>query len=103
VGDKFACPNCAGLMLRLVETGGKFDVAEVKTVSCPDCDDVLELPDDARAGDEVICRGRRYRLTYEFGSFAAEPLVKSQAEDPRIASSRRSDGAAGAGGAIYPG
>jgi hypothetical protein len=33
---------------------------------------VLTLPEDARAGDSVRCCGRRYRLTFEYGAFAAE-------------------------------
>ncbi len=43
------------------------------TVSCPDCDRDIVLPETAKAGDLVECCGRRYRLTFEFGAFAAEP------------------------------
>jgi hypothetical protein len=39
-------------------------------VSCPDCDELLTLP----AGDLIECCGRRYRLTFEYGAFAAEVL-----------------------------
>ena len=42
-------------------------------VSCPDCNTVITLPEDARAGDTIECCGRRYRLTFEYGAFAAEP------------------------------
>ncbi len=42
-------------------------------VSCPDCDRIITLPEDAKAGDTVECCGRRYRLTFEYGTFAAEP------------------------------
>ena len=42
-------------------------------VSCPDCETVLTLSEDAKPGDFVDCCGRRYRLTFEYGAFAAEP------------------------------
>jgi len=42
-------------------------------VSCPDCERVITLSEDAKAGDAVECCGRRYRLTFEYGAFAAEP------------------------------
>jgi hypothetical protein len=42
-------------------------------VSCPDCDRVITLPEDVRPGDTIECSGRRYRLTFEYGAFAAEP------------------------------
>jgi hypothetical protein len=43
-------------------------------VSCPDCDQVITLPEEARPGDTIDCGGRRYRLTFEYGAFAAEPV-----------------------------
>jgi hypothetical protein len=43
-------------------------------VSCPECDELVTLPDDARAGNEIECCGRRYRLTFEYGAFAAEAV-----------------------------
>ena len=42
-------------------------------VSCPECDRVITLPAEAKAGDTIECGGRRYRLTFEYGAFAAEP------------------------------
>lgn len=42
-------------------------------VSCPDCDTLITLPEDAKAGDRIECCGRRYRLTFEYGAFAVEP------------------------------
>jgi hypothetical protein len=33
---------------------------------------MLTLPEGAQAGDAINCCGRRYRLTFEYGSFAAE-------------------------------
>jgi hypothetical protein len=41
-------------------------------VSCPACNETLTLPESAKAGDAVECCGRRYRLTFEYGAFAAE-------------------------------
>jgi hypothetical protein len=52
--------------------GGRWKAALAYRVSCPSCDDVRTLPDDAKAGDAIDCCGRRYRLTFEDGAFAAE-------------------------------
>ena len=43
-------------------------------VSCPDCERTVTLPEEARAGDLIECCGRRYRLTFEYGAYAAEAL-----------------------------
>jgi hypothetical protein len=43
-------------------------------VSCPECAKQVTLPEGARAGDLVGCCGRTYRLTFEYGAFAAEEL-----------------------------
>jgi hypothetical protein len=43
-------------------------------VSCPDCDELLTLPEGTTAGGLIECCGRRYRLTFEYGAFAAEVL-----------------------------
>jgi len=32
----------------------------------------MTLPEDARPGDTIRCCGRAYRLTFEYGVFAAE-------------------------------
>jgi len=32
----------------------------------------MTLPDDVKPGDTIRCCGRRYRLTFEYGAFAAE-------------------------------
>ena len=42
--------------------------------SCPDCGHPVTLPEDVEAGDLIECCGRRYRLTFEYGAFAAEDL-----------------------------
>lgn len=41
-------------------------------VSCPECARQVTLPEGAKAGDTIECCGRRYRLTFEYGAFAAE-------------------------------
>lgn len=45
----------------------------IQRVSCPACRQMIELPDTARADDTVTCCGRAWRLTYAWGTFAAEP------------------------------
>ncbi len=52
---------------------GRWTATIAHRVSCPDCGTVITLPEDAKAGDTVECCGRRYRLTFEYGTFAAEP------------------------------
>lgn len=70
--DLVECPNCAGHALRLKEDRGRWSATLAQRVSCPTCDEVLTLPEDAQAGDFVQCCGRRFRLTFEYGTFAAE-------------------------------
>jgi hypothetical protein len=50
---------------------GEWTATIAHTVSCPNCDAVITLSDSAKAGDLVECCGRRYRLTFEYGAFAA--------------------------------
>ena len=71
-GDLVECPNCAGHALRVREESGRWSATLAYRVSCPDCDEVITLPENAKAGDTVACCGRAYRLTFEFGAFAAE-------------------------------
>ena len=71
-GNLLACPNCAGHALRLTKGDGRWAVSLAHRVSCPTCDEVLTLPEGAKAGDAIECCGRRYRLTFEYGAFAAE-------------------------------
>jgi hypothetical protein len=70
-GDVIDCPNCAGLSLRLREEGGRWTATVAQKVSCPNCDRVITLEESAEAGDVIECCGRRYRLTFEYGAFAA--------------------------------
>jgi hypothetical protein len=32
----------------------------------------VTLPEDVKPGDRIQCCGRTYRLTFEYGAFAAE-------------------------------
>jgi hypothetical protein len=54
------------------EKGGQWVATLAYRVSCPGCSQLLTLSEDAKAGDLVECCGRRYRLTFEYGAFAAE-------------------------------
>jgi hypothetical protein len=71
-GDLLECPNCAGHLLRIQGVDGSWAATLAHRVSCPNCDQMLTLPDDAKPGDLVNCCGRDYRLTFEYGAFAAE-------------------------------
>jgi len=71
-GDLVDCPNCAGHALRVHEDAGRWSATLAYRVSCPNCDDVMTLPDDVKPGDTIRCCGRTYRLTLEYGAFAAE-------------------------------
>ena len=73
-GDLVECPNCAGHLLRAREDGGRWSATLAHRVSCPDCGQLVTLLDGAKAGDLIECCGRRYRLTFEYGAFAAEEL-----------------------------
>jgi formylmethanofuran dehydrogenase subunit E len=71
-GDLLDCLNCAGHALRLTREAGRWVATLAHRVSCPTCNETLTLPESAKAGDTVECCGRRYRLTFEYGAFAAE-------------------------------
>jgi len=73
-GDLLDCQNCAGHALRVTEAGGRWFATLAYRVSCPDCERTVTLPEEAKAGDEIECCGRRYRLTFEYGAYAAEAL-----------------------------
>jgi len=47
-------------------------VRQIHRVSCPVCDQKLEVPEEARPGDMMTCCGQTFRLTYEFGAYALE-------------------------------
>jgi len=71
-GDVLQCPSCAGQALRVREDGGQWSATLAYRVSCPECEEVMTLPDSVKAGDTIQCCGRTYRLTFEYGAFAAE-------------------------------
>ena len=71
-GDLLDCPNCAGHALRVREEDGQWVGTLAYRVSCPDCEQPVMLPEDAKAGDTIECGGRRYRLTFDYGAYAAE-------------------------------
>lgn len=71
-GDILECPNCAGHVVRLTKEDVYWTARLAHRVSCPACEKTLTLPENAKAGDFVECCGRRYRLTFEWGAFAAE-------------------------------
>lgn len=71
-GDLVECPNCAGHALRLREDGRRWFATLAYRVSCPACEEVVTLPADVKPGDTVRCCGRTYRLTFEYGAYAAE-------------------------------
>src|SRR5438128_12514609 len=74
-GALLECPNCAGHALRIREVGGQSATLAYR-VSCPDCETMMTLPEDVKAGDLIECCGREYRLTFEYGAYAAEPVYE---------------------------
>lgn len=73
-GDVIDCPGCAGHGLRLEWRGNSWTAALAYRVSCPRCEELITLPADANPADVVECCGKPYRLTFEYGAFAAEEL-----------------------------
>jgi DNA-directed RNA polymerase subunit RPC12/RpoP len=71
-GDLLECPNCASHALRVREHAGRWSATLAYCVSCPACDEVITLPDGVKPSDTVRCCGQTYRLTFEYGAFAAE-------------------------------
>lgn len=76
-GDRFECPNCAGVILRLREDGDQRSAALVAMASCPSCDEQVEIPEGAKPGDLVRCCGREWRLTFAFDTWALEDPAES--------------------------
>ena len=73
-GALVECPNCAGHAFRVREEAAGWAATLAYRVSCPACDEVMTLPDDVKAGDAIHCCGRTYRLTFEYGAYAAEEV-----------------------------
>ena len=70
--DLLECPNCAGHVLRVHDDAGRWFATLAYRVSCPGCETVFTLPDDVKPGDTIRCCGRAYRLTFEYGAYAAD-------------------------------
>jgi hypothetical protein len=70
--DSVECPNCAGHPIRVREDAGRWSARLAYRVSCPACDEVTTLAEEVKPGDIIRCCGRTYRLTFEYGAFAAE-------------------------------
>lgn len=73
-GEVIDCPNCAGLALRVHRDGGRWTARVAPTASCPHCDRIIVLPEGVRAGERLQSCGREYRLTFEHGAWALEPV-----------------------------
>src|SRR5262249_22051137 len=73
-GALLECSNCAGQALRLHAEAGRWSASLAHRVSCPTCDEVVTLPEDVKPGDRIQCCGQTYRLTFEYGAFAAERM-----------------------------
>lgn len=71
-GDVLECPSCAGHALRVRGDGERWSLSLAYRVSCPDCEEVMTLPEGTKAGDTIQCCDRTYRLSFEYGAFAAE-------------------------------
>jgi hypothetical protein len=77
VGDAIDCPNCASLTLRIKNRGGDHYLRQIFKASCPSCDRIIEVPENASAGDTIECCGKQFTFTYEFGTYA----LKSEPAD----------------------
>jgi hypothetical protein len=77
-GDLIACGNCAGVLFRLGEEGGKDVLALVQLVSCPVCGERIPVDDGTPEGDTVRHGGAEFRLAKEFGAFTLEPVPGAQ-------------------------
>lgn len=73
-GDILPCPFCAGVALRLREGEGGLMATVVKKASCPLCGEEVVLPDDIRPGAVIEHCGQRQKVTFEYGSYALDPI-----------------------------
>ncbi len=60
------------MSLRLRDEGSELVASVIKKASCPNCNQVIMLSDDAKRGDIIRCCKKDFLLTYEFGSYALE-------------------------------
>ena len=68
------CPNCAGIMLRLIEDGGEETLSVVQMISCPGCGERIPIDEDTPAGTILRHDEKDFLLTKEFGAFALEAV-----------------------------
>lgn len=73
-GQLVECPHRAGHALRVRKDATGWSASLAYRVSCPDCDEVITLPESVKPGDTIRCCGRSWRLTIEYGAFAAEAV-----------------------------
>lgn len=73
-GDTIECAMCAGLKFRITRSGGSYKLAPVHLVSCPVCEARIEVPDNSAPGGRLRCCGREFKLTFEYGAWALQPL-----------------------------
>lgn len=52
---------------------GRWTASLAHRVSCPACERLVTVPEGVQAGDVIECCGRRWRLTWAYEAFAAEP------------------------------
>lgn len=78
VGDRIDCSNCANLNLRLKGEERRYFLEEIHKVSCPSCDRLMEIPEGTVPGKTLMCCGKEYVLTYEFGAYALETAASSR-------------------------
>ena len=70
------CPDCASHLLMVSDNEDTWSATIAHRVSCPACNELTTLAEDARAGDLITCCGRNYHLTFEYGTFAAEEVSR---------------------------
>ncbi len=73
-GELIECPNCAGIMLRLIEDGGEENLSVVQMISCPGCGERIPIDEDTPAGTIVRHDEKDFLLTKEFGAIALEAV-----------------------------
>jgi hypothetical protein len=73
-GDVIPCPFCAGVSIGLREKEGIWAASILKKASCALCEEEIVLADDVQPGDVIEHCGRRQEVSFEYGSYALEPI-----------------------------